>query len=137
MIYMLLLGFAATGGDCSAVDGYPDCDVAYPEDIGNGVCNEDYNTVDCGYDGGDCTDPLYPNCNVPYTYAVGDGYCDGGPDDGNFNTEACGYDGGDCVWFNTNYPNCYVDFPSDVGDGVCDGGDYDTAACGYDGGDCL
>ena len=47
------------GGDC-VVDGYPDCHVNVPEWIGDGECQtnswtfKEYNTSECGYDGGDC-----------------------------------------------------------------------------------
>ena len=37
---------------------YPDCTVDYPYWIGDGECDgEPYDTVECGYDGGDCVDP--------------------------------------------------------------------------------
>merc|ERR1712071_123923 len=64
--------------------------------IGNGVCDGgDYNTLDCGYDGGDCIEfnNIYPNCHVHITRWIGDGKCDGGE----YDTQECGWDGGDCV----------------------------------------
>ena len=34
---------------------YPGCNVNNPMFIGNEVCDsEEYNTTECGYDGGDC-----------------------------------------------------------------------------------
>ena len=63
--------------------------------IQDGRCDGgDYNTVECNYDGGDCTEfnENYPNCNVDSPYKVGDNFCD----KGDYDTEECGYDGGDC-----------------------------------------
>ncbi len=42
-------------GDCILFNAlYPDCPVKDPSLIGNGYCNEEYNTVQCKSDGGDC-----------------------------------------------------------------------------------
>ena len=108
---------------------YPNCNVQSPWRIGNGRCNRysNYNTPECGFDGGDCIDfkVKYPNCNVDYSDYVGDGYCQ------NYfklNTAECGFDGGDC--------DCIVPYPPKIGDGNCDGGSYNTAECEFDGGDC-
>jgi hypothetical protein len=43
------------GGDC-ILSKYPNCRVSFPSKIGNGICDEEYNTLDCGRDGGDCQD---------------------------------------------------------------------------------
>eukprot|EP00979_Chaetoceros_neogracilis_P011460 scaffold2835_cov280-Chaetoceros_neogracile.AAC.2 len=78
------------------MENYPYCNVDYPSWIGDGHCyGGDYNTVECGFDGGDCEDfnAKYPDCNVQYPQYIGNGYCNGG--DGN--TAACGFDGGDCT----------------------------------------
>eukprot|EP00979_Chaetoceros_neogracilis_P018328 scaffold10570_cov290-Chaetoceros_neogracile.AAC.33 len=118
---------------------YPNCNVSYPKYIGDGYCHGgDFNTVECGFDGGDCEDfNKYPNCSAPYPGYIGDGSCYGG----DYNTAECGFDGGDCVDFNNKYPNCNdVAFPSQIGDGYCNGnnyGSYNTAECGFDGGDCV
>jgi hypothetical protein len=73
--------------------------------IGDGFCNDFYNTTECGNDGGDCickdgyigfNCTLYlPNCSVPLVesqYTIGDGFCDG-----LYNTTECGWEGGDCL----------------------------------------
>ena len=115
------------------VPGYPNCQVIQPKWIGNGICDGyDYNTVECGFDGGDCHDiNKYPNCQVRFPSRVGDGSCDGYE----YNTPECGFDGGDCII--PEYPNCHVKYPKFVGDGECDGGEFDTPECGFDGGDCT
>jgi hypothetical protein len=115
---------------------YPNCNA---QDswwwIGDGICHGgDYNTVECGFDGGDYEDfnNKYPNCNVEGPSYIGNGYCNGG----SYNTAECEFDGGDCDFFNNKYPNCNADDPWRIGDGSCFGGDYNTAECGFDGGDC-
>ena len=116
---------------------YPNCTVLYPYGIGDGFCRGGaYNTLECGFDGGDCEEfnNKYPNCNTDYPWYIGDGYCHGG----DYNTAECGFDGGDCEEFYNKYPNCNVPSPGWIGDGGCDGGDYyNTAECGFDGGDCY
>ena len=73
------------GGDCVAANAalwavYPDCRVRYPESVGDGECDgkntcwhfdyhhciiDDYNTAECGWDGGDCPPPAaYPDCHA-------------------------------------------------------------------------
>ena len=75
--------------------------------IGNGFCNDEANTAECNYDGGDCCGPNInkehcaacicyskESCNAGISAViqlVGDGYC---YDETN-NLE-CNYDGGDC-----------------------------------------
>jgi hypothetical protein len=86
---------------------YPNCSVPsqYTNLIGDGFCNDFYNTTECGNDGGDCickdgyigfNCTLYlPNCSVPLVesqYTIGDGFCDG-----LYNTTECGWEGGDCL----------------------------------------
>ena len=78
---------------------YPDCAAAasHPLWIGDGYCNHGYggNTLECGFDGGDCEDwnAKFPNCKTDYLadIGIGDGRCDG-----NYNTAECGFDLGDC-----------------------------------------
>uniref|UniRef100_A0A7R9VCJ2 LNR domain-containing protein n=1 Tax=Pseudictyota dubia TaxID=2749911 RepID=A0A7R9VCJ2_9STRA len=124
-------------GNCSdPADAFPNycADADEPKRVGDGMCDIEYNTEECGYDAGDCIDfnTRYPDCEVDSLDGFGDGYCDVA-----FNSIECGYDGGDCSDFNLAYPNCTVDYPGDIGDGNCDGGIYNTVECGYDGGDCL
>jgi len=87
-------------------------DCATPQWFGDNYCDDENNTPECGFDGGDCCDNEmegytnycnacecleYPepteepgtNCAAPHWF--GDAFCD----DEN-NTEECGFDGGDC-----------------------------------------
>jgi len=111
----------------------PNCNVQYPDRIGNEKCDrDDYDTEECGFDGGDCVLlPDYPGCRVDNPGWIGSGWCNGG----DYNTEECGFDGGDCETYNS-YLNCTVVYPGRIGSGLCDGGDYNTEECGFDGGDC-
>jgi hypothetical protein len=79
---------------------YPNCDVTFPSFIGDGHCSTryNYNTAECGFDGGDCEEfnrviNKYPYCSVSTykAYRIGDGNCN---DD--YNTAECGFDDGDC-----------------------------------------
>lgn len=145
---VLFIGF---GSNLQNKRAYPECQVEFFFEwgwIGDGYCDGySYNTVECGYDGGDCAEAneklrqSYPDCILedgsfdPESFA--DGRCDG-----EFNVEGCGWDGGDCdeknkILWNT-YPDCRggVDV-GNIGDGFCDSGAYNTAGCGWDGGDCV
>ena len=67
-----------------------------PDLLGDGVCQGGpYNTEECDWDGGDCTEfnDLYPNCTVPFPELIGNGWCSGGI----YDVESCGWDGGDCT----------------------------------------
>lgn len=69
--------------------------------IGDGICQEELDNLQCNFDGGDCramnaTRHLskYPDCKYGAYMsisAIGDGYCDD-----IFNSPACGFDEGDC-----------------------------------------
>ncbi|CAN0158392.1 unnamed protein product, partial [Ectocarpus sp. 6 AP-2014] len=112
-------GAACVNDDDITVDMFENC--GYVLGLGNGYCDENNNTEECGYDGGDCCectcegddddykcmqfsciDPNAPCVdddditvdmfdNCGYVSGIGDGWCDS-----NNNKEACGYDGGDC-----------------------------------------
>ena len=99
--------------------------------MGNSNCNDEANTADCNYDGGDCcininTDYCSEckcyhdqNCAAGFTPSVvGDGYC-------NYetNTANCNYDDGDCCL-------------STPGDGFCND-ETNHAICNYNLGDCC
>lgn len=132
------------GGDCenqNFEDRYPGCDISCKSIIGDGICNYQCNSIQCGWDGGDCILKEYPNCHVSMNSKIGDGECLGGV----YNTLDCGWDGGDCEEFNALYPNCRVDLPYKIADGKCDeplceGADfavsYNSFECGLDGDDC-
>ena len=103
---------------------------------GNGWCSIEYNTQECGYDGGDCQNynEKYPDCDVEFPSLLGNGYCNGRA----YNTEACGYDDGDCLdKKELAESNCNVDRPDLLGDGICHGREYNTEECNWDAGDCL
>ena len=130
--------------------------------LGNGRCDGGtYNSIECGFDGGDCLvfNSKYPNCTVPNPSWVGDGVCDGdirkvGTEDTAINmivmmrlfeyhTEACGFDGGDCA--PPKYPNCinynpYIDLMtngiSKMESGVCTK-HLNSRQCDWDGEDCI
>ena len=141
LVFVAILGtvvgvlFGTTKGQLLLM-GFPKCNIAYPSFIGDGYCDgRDYNTAECGWDGGDCNlYNSYPYCHVDWPHQLGDGDCD---NYGAYNTAECGWDGGDCVEFNEQYPNCHVDNPQGIGNGLCHGGKYNTAECGWDGGDCI
>jgi hypothetical protein len=131
LVAALLIQIQAVLG--ARIDKYPNCHVDRPSEIGDGYCDTpEYNTAECGWDGGDCVLKDYPKCHADDPKWIGNGYCDGG----DHNTAECGWDGGDCIGFNKKYPNCHVDQPGMVGSGWCSGGEYNTAECGWDGGDC-
>jgi hypothetical protein len=90
------------------------CMVPKPHWVGDGFCDtSEYNTFECGYDGGDC---------CPESCVSGE--------------IECGSNGYDCR--DPEYGgSCPVADPSWIGDGWCDAGQYNTKGCDYDGGDCC
>ena len=81
--------------------------------VGNGFCNDETNSPDCNYDGGDCcvvnantnscsecVCHLIETCAAGYHPLVGNGFCN---DDTNI--AECDYDGGDCC-VNVNTDSC-------------------------------
>lgn len=130
-------------GDCISPEypkcvGSPDTSKTPMEALGDGRCDIEFNTRDCGFDGDDCielNEKGYPNCDTVNSSIVGNGKCESKW----INTEECGWDGGDCLEFNSKYPKCKVNDPSKINDGTCDAGHhggYFTEECGFDGGDC-
>ena len=123
--------------------------------IANGFCNDETNSADCNYDGGDCcvnvnTDECsnctcyhQDNCLLGFTPSVvGDGFCHD-----QTNNADCNFDGGDCcVDIKTencsecicyHQENCAVGYiPSVIGDGFCND-ETNNADCNHDGGDCC
>jgi hypothetical protein len=142
------------GSDCSNFNlQYPECEGDNPDVIGDGMCDPEFNNVECGFDGGDC-DPDYLDCStvtISSALALCDDLRSRYPNctlanknanryrnfdcDLEFNSTECGFDGGDCSVV-PNYPDCTVEYPGWIGDGRCDGGDYNTIECGFDGMDC-
>lgn len=105
--------------------------------IGDGLCDDEANILECDYDGGDCCgedvisdyctscECIEPVTNSSYCSkidAVGDGICD---EENNW--ILCNFDGGDCVM------SCDVTW---IGDSYCDDSN-NNAECQYDGGDCC
>jgi hypothetical protein len=126
------------GGDCLDFNmAFPNCKALNAYEVGDGVCQREYNTEECGYDGGDCC-PL----SKEDTY-LGDGQCHGGA----YLTETCAYDHGDCDKFRYEHPLC-PDLifssitradgkPMVLGDGICDFvPEYMVEECDYEYGDC-
>ena len=81
--------------------------------VSNGFCNDETNTADCNYDGGeccamnantnscsDCGCHLIETCAAGYHPLVGNGFCND-----EINIVECNYDGGDCC-VNVNTDSC-------------------------------
>ena len=125
----------------------------YPQAwIGNNICNDQTNNVECNYDGGDCcidmnneyctdcTCYLIENCAAGFTPSVvGNGFCND-----ETNNEICNYDGGDCCGscvLNSQCIQCACLGGVNVtniliGNAVCNE-ETNIADCNYDGGDCC
>ena len=84
-----------------------------PDKVNNGYCNDDTNTAECNYDGGDCCGTYvnikncvdcicYPHdtCDGPLDL-ISDGYCND-----ETNNEGCNFDGGDCCGACANTDQC-------------------------------
>jgi hypothetical protein len=61
------------GGDCAACLSRSGID---PQKIGDGICQMELNTTECGWDGHDClASPKLPPCIVEHEHWLGDGFC--------------------------------------------------------------
>ena len=122
--------------------------------VGDGFCNDETNTPDCNFDGGDCCLNVKTDlcsecechfkefCGTGFHPWVGDGYCND-----ETNILECNYDGGDCCG-NANTDKCYsctcflketcaAGFPPfSVADGFCND-ETNIPDCKFDGGDCC
>lgn len=71
-----------------------------PTRSANGVCDQECNTLACGYDGGDCRGPTTtpaPSCAPGYPATHCPSLARNGVCNPECNTNACGLDGGDCA----------------------------------------
>ncbi|VDK46897.1 unnamed protein product [Cylicostephanus goldi] len=101
---------------------------------GNGECNEDCNTEECNYDGGDCS------ITSPFKKCVNSTFCArmfrNGVCNEVCNNEDCLFDGFDCI---TKKPVCPAAIAAyckaHKGDGICDE-QCNQEGCDFDGGDC-
>ena len=107
--------------------------------VGDGVCNDETNTANCNFDGGDCCLNVINKeycseckcflkefCGTGFHPLVGDGLCHD-----ETNIVECNFDGGDCCLSNVNKRNCsecicHIQslcatgiFPSSIADGSC------------------
>ena len=105
------------------------CVVTHTSWIGDGFCDLDvYNTVECGWDGGDCcsdtcTDGLDHTCGESASYNCLDPF--------STSIEVIAIESKEDT-------ACDVENPEWIGDGWCDSNEgYNTESCGWDGGDCC
>ena len=100
-----------SGGDCVEHNLLnPNCNLPDVSRIGDGICDDQFNIPQCGYDRNDCCP--YDDDDVRF----GDGMCHGGF----FSSGFCNYDRGDCEDFRKTYPLCPLDVIADKirGDGI-------------------
>jgi hypothetical protein len=108
------------------VQGHPGCCVPEPTFLGDGACDAHapYNTVECGYDLGDCCrESCDTNAQFGCKAMEGDAY---------------GPFGFYCIdpQYSTVEEDCTNENREWIGDGGCDE-EFNTQACGWDGGDCC
>ena len=151
----LAIYFGVTSPPPSPLQKYPRCfQIQSPtyknknlKLLGNGRCDRQVqgnltfglNTIECGYDDGDCNDfnAKYKDCDdekhPSLLYDLGKNFCKT-----KYNFDACGFDAGLCSDFNKKFPKCRTKEPALVGNGMCDfDGDANVIECDYDGGDCI
>ena len=149
LLVFSLVQFASAMTKDELMATYPNCTSALERvsaaQIGNGICDLDYNILECGWDGGDCIVEGYPDCHVSNASLIGNGVCDilifplsplnwFDYSTESYNTKECGGDGGDCP-HPDGFPNCYTYYPETLGDGFCNY-EFNNEECGRDGGDC-
>ena len=107
---------------------YINCTAEHLLMIGDGFCDEEYNTPECGNDGGDCTgggegDSTYPGCREGNPHIIFEKLRNGACDGSGYNSKQCLWDGGDCLSFRGRYPECNAGDDLDINiiaNGVCD-----------------
>jgi hypothetical protein len=110
-----------------AVEDLPGCCVPDASFLGDGACDPDapFNTVECGYDLGDC---CKESCNTDTLFGC---KSKEGDEFGPF-----GYFCVDPQYTNIDEEECTAENREWIGDGGCDP-EYNTSACDWDGGDCC
>ncbi|CAM9523721.1 unnamed protein product [Scytosiphon promiscuus] len=117
---------ACVNDDDITVEMYENC--GYVQGIGNSYCDDDNNTPECGYDGGDCCE-----CTcVPDTDSTSETRWQGCKEFACIDPDATCVNDDDITV--DMYENC--GFVSGIGNGYCDQ-DNNIEECGYDGGDCC
>jgi len=119
-------------GDCNERKSFPECDrigininnTFWFVKLGNDMCNSEFNTPQCGFNGLDCIafNVNYPLCDADRPW---------------YDNINCRFDSDDCLRFMKKYKNCHVDLSWATGDEWCDVGAYNTPECHWDGDDCL
>jgi len=63
------------------IGNFTNCTVTIPQWIGDGQCDGgDYNTIECGFDGGDCNNfnMNFPACDAEFPFLLSNGKCESG-----------------------------------------------------------
>ena len=108
--------------------------------MGDGYCNDESNTFECNYDGGDCCGPCV-NTNFCKECLCLSNITNYNINCGNYFTDSCAK----CANFSCGWPDCtrvnsecvptVLSNPL-VGNGVCND-ETNTKECNFDGGDCC
>ena len=105
--------------------------ICFPWNWNNGICNDECNKAECGWDGGDCNQlcaHYHPDCDIQLEF--GNGNCSQA-----CNNTYCGYDFNECLpldEFECESYGCNITW---LNDDICDLNCFNSA-CNYDLGDC-